>query len=333
MTRFTIRVVAFLLLWVGFASGSGIQNPGGGSPIDATYWTQSPNATLTNEFNLGSLTTGLLQIVVSDGIATPSTFTSEFCTAGQQVADGINGTGSPRCVEVAGTHFVPQSPNTIFSGPASGVPSVEPTFRLLVTADIPNDAVTYAKIQNVTDARLLGRSAGSAGDAQEITVGAGLSLAAGALTATGGSGTTINFNRQTADATVASTTLIDIHADLGWTAAASTNYAFRCVLSYSTASAAVGMALAMNGPATPTEVFYAAVIHITANGSVHSGIGTAYDTKVTGTQATTAAQVAHIEGFVRNGLNTGTIIPRFSNETGTTVITVQAGSHCKWHTF
>lgn len=50
---------------------------------------------------------------------------------------------------------------------------------------IANDAVTFAKIQNITDARLLGRSAGSSGDAQEITVGTGLSLVAGALTGTG----------------------------------------------------------------------------------------------------------------------------------------------------
>lgn len=42
--------------------------------------------------------------------------------------------------------------------------------------------VTYAKIQHVTDARLIGRSAGTNGVAQEITVGAGLSLAGGALT-------------------------------------------------------------------------------------------------------------------------------------------------------
>lgn len=52
------------------------------------------------------------------------------------------------------------------------------------TTQLANDGVTYAKLQNVTDARLLGRSAGSAGDAQEITVGTGLSLSAGALTAT-----------------------------------------------------------------------------------------------------------------------------------------------------
>ena len=42
--------------------------------------------------------------------------------------------------------------------------------------------VTYAKIQHVTDARLIGRSSGTNGVPQEITVGAGLSLAGGALT-------------------------------------------------------------------------------------------------------------------------------------------------------
>jgi hypothetical protein len=52
------------------------------------------------------------------------------------------------------------------------------------TWTIDNTVVTYAKIQDVTDARLLGRSAGTAGSAQEITVGTGLSLSAGNLTST-----------------------------------------------------------------------------------------------------------------------------------------------------
>lgn len=53
-----------------------------------------------------------------------------------------------------------------------------------ITADVKNGSITYAKIQNVTDARLLGRSSGSAGPPIEITVSTGLSLAAGALTST-----------------------------------------------------------------------------------------------------------------------------------------------------
>lgn len=52
-----------------------------------------------------------------------------------------------------------------------------------VAATIANDAVTFAKFQNITDNRLLGRSAGSGGDMQEITVGSGLSLSGGSLTA------------------------------------------------------------------------------------------------------------------------------------------------------
>lgn len=49
------------------------------------------------------------------------------------------------------------------------------------TWTIDNDVVTYAKMQNVTDGRLLGRSSGSSGDVQEITVGNGLSLSGGDL--------------------------------------------------------------------------------------------------------------------------------------------------------
>jgi len=78
-----------------------------------------------------------------------------------------------------------QSANIIYAGPNTGI-AAAPTFRALVTADISAQMITYAKIQNVTDARLLGRSSGSAGAPMEITVGSGLSLSAGALTVTGG---------------------------------------------------------------------------------------------------------------------------------------------------
>ena len=62
------------------------------------------------------------------------------------------------------------------------------------TWTIDNQAVTYAKIQNVTDARLLGRSAGTAGSVQEISIGSGLSLSGGILSsvAGGGSVTTVS---------------------------------------------------------------------------------------------------------------------------------------------
>jgi hypothetical protein len=55
---------------------------------------------------------------------------------------------------------------------------------------IDNDAITYAKIQNVSAAsRLLGRgSAAGSGDVEELTIGSGLSLSGTTLSATGGTG-------------------------------------------------------------------------------------------------------------------------------------------------
>lgn len=53
----------------------------------------------------------------------------------------------------------------------------------VTTAKIADSNVTYAKIQNVASARLLGNSAGTAGAVQELTVGSNLTLSAGVLNA------------------------------------------------------------------------------------------------------------------------------------------------------
>lgn len=56
------------------------------------------------------------------------------------------------------------------------------------TATIANDAVTFAKFQNVATSKLLGRSTTGAGDVEQITLGTGLSF----------SGTTLNASASSA---------------------------------------------------------------------------------------------------------------------------------------
>lgn len=53
------------------------------------------------------------------------------------------------------------------------------------TWTIDNDAVTFAKMQNIATSRLLGRSTAGSGDVEELSVGEGLGFSAGVLTTTG----------------------------------------------------------------------------------------------------------------------------------------------------
>lgn len=57
-----------------------------------------------------------------------------------------------------------------------------------VVATIANDAVTFAKMQNITTARLLGRATAGSGDTEEITLGTNLSFSGTTLNAAGGGG-------------------------------------------------------------------------------------------------------------------------------------------------
>lgn len=54
-----------------------------------------------------------------------------------------------------------------------------------LTADVIDNSITYAKMQNIGTNSLIGRSTSGTGDPETITVGTGLSLSAGILTATG----------------------------------------------------------------------------------------------------------------------------------------------------
>lgn len=140
-----------------------ISGGGGGAPTDATYWTGAAHASLSAEINLGALGTGL----VLNTAGTPSILAGNTCAAnnfGVSIsAAGVIGCAQPLFSNLSGT---------------------------ATTAQIGDDQVTYAKIQNVSAiSKLLGRgSAAGAGDVEEITLGTNLSMSGTTLNATGGGG-------------------------------------------------------------------------------------------------------------------------------------------------
>ena len=91
---------------------------------------------------------------------------------------------------ISGGGGITELTTDVVAGPGSGSQ----------VATIPNDTVTYAKMQNISAAsRILGRgSAAGSGDTQELTVGAGLSISGTVLDAVSGGG---GINQLTGDVT------------------------------------------------------------------------------------------------------------------------------------
>jgi len=130
------------------------------------------------------------------------------------------------------------------------------------------------------------------------------------------------------DNTNNTTTLADT-SGLGLTLAASTTYSFEYEILFQSAAANTGIALAVNGPASPL-VSYTVDIPIAADGAagLFSGWGTVLDDAVTGTGVQTAntTYLAHIRGVIQTGASGGTLLPRFRSESAGTIVTTKAGS-------
>jgi len=166
--------------------------------VPGNILTASNTATLTNKTISGANNTLTVRMAsdVSGTLPIPNggTGLTAIGTAGQVLAVNTGATAL-EFTTVAGTgdvtlNGVQTLTNKTLTAPVLGTPtSVTLTNATgLPTAGLLDDAVTYAKIQNVTTARLLGRATAESGNVEEITLGTNLSFTGTTLNAAGGGG-------------------------------------------------------------------------------------------------------------------------------------------------
>jgi hypothetical protein len=110
-------------------------------------------------------------------------------------------------------------------------------------------------------------------------------------------------------------------------------YWFRFVIDYTAAAGTTGAAFMLNGPTTTKLSYRSSVALVAATGTdgESTTFAAAYDTPATAvaTTATTAGNIATIEGFIQPSAN-GTVIARFRSEISSSAIVARAGSILQW---
>ncbi len=236
--------------------------------------------------------------------------------------------------------------------------------KLVDTADVNNDQITYAKMQNVAaNLRVIGRTSGAGGDPEELTLTQVLdfvgSAAQGDILYRSGAGWvrlaagTAGFHLQTNGAAadpswVANRRIVELGSDVASTASTAfqnitglsfavtsgVNYRWQATILYTTSAATIGVRLACNGPAF-THNAYSSTLGPAVAGSAAAAwynSASAYDTAVVTSSSmnTTGGNIIVAHGIVRPSAN-GTFILRFAPETATANgVVIETGSTLEW---
>lgn len=166
-TATTTPALSFTLSNAGGGTVFGNNATSSGAPAYTTAPVLGIPGTSTGSIALASSTaSGKYTITAPANAATPTLTlpTTTNVLAGQLAGDGTIFSSSLVTASAAGTLTLPtpqnQTANTVFAGPTTGA-AAAPTFRALVTADIPNTTITpiWNNLQNATGALTLANAA------------------------------------------------------------------------------------------------------------------------------------------------------------------------------
>lgn len=213
-----------------------------------------------------------------------------------------------------------------------------PTWATVTTASLTDAAVTFAKMQNLTTDRLIGRDTGATGPPEEITVGGGLeftgsggiqrSALTGDVTASAGSNTTTVANKvlkseQTSDQATSSTSAVDTSISV---AVESGRYAVKAYLILSTDAVGNGIRTGFNGP-TLTRLHLRSIKQDGTNSELALRQVTAYDTALpaVASEPFTTDLTWLYEGLLEVSAS-GNFVVRLWAEVNTSSVNIKAGS-------
>ncbi len=159
-----------------------ISVPTGTSPPFASYKAQLAEITANQTITLSGDVAGSGTTAISTTLATVNPNVGTF--------QGLTIDAKGRVTAASNQSYLTGNQTITLSGDLTGSGTTAITAQLAAnavgTAEIANSAVTYAKVQNVAAARLLGNPTGSATAPSEITLGTNLSFTGTTLNAAGG---------------------------------------------------------------------------------------------------------------------------------------------------
>lgn len=291
---------------------------GGTTPV-ATYTSATGGGTNTNPVTLDSA--GRANVWTTPGVSYRFDLYDASAVLVWSVDNIPGGT-------LAGASTV--TANYVFSGPTTGA-AATPTFRALVSADIPNNAANTSG--NAATATALASNPTDCSTGLQFAIAI---AASGNLTCT----PLPSYVYVAGDFTTSgSGTALETITGLTWTIPASTalNVAFLCNLTYSQAVANDAVAFGIQDvTVSPTNIAGRGVVYTSTTASTEGNLATLTTTTATAIVsatpgATATNYVATVSGFIEAPSNASTSLIRImvSTATAADLVTVKRGSFCK----